>query len=264
MSISTQDIINRVRQALDAEENPTNPVLGYYDDAKDIIPNINNAVRWFINTVNSFLEEKKFSSEIFREISYTRIFQTSSLSRIGFDASAMGHEAWTVLAVYPDPIVYPTAAIPTHLPHYYDSLYETAVTFVSSTQSAKRLTLGEWNKNAKNPLEDGNIMFTKANAPSLVSYAYLPYSNYGSSVYLPTIEQEIEIRPVLANAFCGVVYVAVPATLTAGTDPIPFPITATNIIYEKTLSLLATKIGDQTTIATKTDEELGQLLKAIS
>jgi hypothetical protein len=263
MSILCQDIITRVRQALDAEENPTNPQLGYYNDSIDIIPNINNAIKWLISVAASLLEEKKYSSEIFRELSYTRIFETSRFSRIGFSASALGHDVWTVLAVYPEPVTYPGNP-PIVFGPAYQSGYQNAESFMSGTKTAKRLTLEEWNSNATNPLEAGNIIFTNTNAPSLISYAFLEFSNYGGTNYTPTVVQEIEVRPQILNLYCGVVYIAVPPLVTLGTDNIAFPLTCTNIIYEKTLKLISQKIGDGTTIATASDEELSELIKTIA
>lgn len=262
MPIATQDIINRVRQALDAEEAPTSPQLGYYDDAKDLIPAIGNALQWFVSIINSFLEEKKFSSELFRELMYNRIFLTSGFSRIFFDPAQLGHDVWSILAVYPKPTTYPVVA-PPHVTNPYTSLLMANLSFVSGTDSAKRLTLGEWNRNAKNPFEDGNIIFTPANAPGLVSYAYLNHLDYRSSNYQPGVPQEIEIRPSINNAFCSVVYVKNPDMPTSNNSVIELPVSASNILFEKTLSFIAAKIGDHTTIKTTSDEQLTQLLKAI-
>lgn len=263
MPIVTQDIIDSIRQALDAEENSTAPNLGYYNDDKDIIPAINNGIKWFVNILDSFLEEKKFSSEILRELTYTRIFQTNLYSRVGFLSSALGHEVWTTMAVYPEPVMLPAIPSITSVSNA-TSLYRNDITYLSGTKSAKRLTVGEWNKNAMNPLEDGNLIFTPSNAPGLVSYAYLNASNYISSAYPgTTVPGEIEIRPAVSKGFVGVVYIATPTLATSGASLIQFPATAFNIIYEKALNLIAQKIGDQSTIKTTSDEELSQLVKSL-
>lgn len=262
MPIPVQDIINQVRQALDAEEAPTSPQLGYYNDLTDIIPNINKAVSWLVGISTSLLEEKKFSSELVRELTYTRIFQTNSFSRFNFDPATLGHELWTLLNIYPLPSVLPVTAIvtPTVDPA---SLYRADLSLLSSDYTAARLTIGEWMKNKSNMFMPGNTIHTVANAPKLVSYAYLVFSNYTSTGYVLTVPQEIEVRPAIPKSFCGAVYVAAPTPVTLNTQSVQFPSTAFNIIVEKTLSYLAQKIGDGTTIASTSDKELVELLKMI-
>ena len=270
MPIIAQDIITRVRQALDAEENVVSPQLGYYSDEKDIIPNINNAIRWLVSTINSLLEEKKFSSELLRELNVTQVFQTNAYSRFSFSLKIPSSpvvfipiDVWTILAIYPKIKYIPTAAafIPPAQPQ--QSHLRADVTFISADESAKRLTVGEWNKNKGNPFADGNLIFNDNNCPDLVSWAWLEFSNYTSDNYPLSIPQEIEIRPDVSNSFVGVVYIKVPLLITGNTDIIEFPTSAANLIYEKTLNLISQKISDNTTLTVQSDKQLTELLQSI-
>ena len=263
MAIQTQIIIDRVRQALDAEEVATNPQLGYYDDVKDIIPCINNAIQWLVGVVSSILEDKKFSSELLRELIYTRVWATSGFSRISIDPTALGHSIWSILNVYPKPVVTPDNITPPHPAHQETSIFMGNLSFISGTKTAKRLTIGEWNKNAGNPFQPGNTIFTDQNAPSLIDYAYLGPVNYNSSSYTNQVPPEIEIRPAIPNEFCAIAYIKAPTLSTLGTDNLEFPVTAIDIIYQKALNFLAQKIGDQTTIQSTSDKQLMELIKSI-
>lgn len=270
MPITAQSIIDKVRQALDAEEAPTSPQLGYYDDLKDIIPNINNAIDWLVGTSVSYLEEKKFQSELLRELIQTKIWQASINSRIALTTQlargSAGVEIWTILNVYPKPTVAPRNPV-TVSPTPPNSVFRPDVSFISGDRTAKRLTFQEWNKNRGNPFQSGNLIFQENNAPDLVDYAYLNASDYTSTNYVlsgtaPVI-WEIEIRPSVASQLVGVTFVAIPSKITANGQSIQFPEMASNLLYEKTLRLISIKQGDKTNLATLTDEELTQQLKAI-
>jgi hypothetical protein len=104
MSILAQDVANRIRFALDAEG------ADHYDDTLDIIPAINASQEWLVSVINASLSRKKLGEEIFRDLIKTRVFQTNTYSRIALDPTLLGHEVWTILALYPKPTVAPTAA----------------------------------------------------------------------------------------------------------------------------------------------------------
>lgn len=104
MSILAQDVANRIRFALDAEG------ADHYDDDLDIIPAINASQEWLVSVINASLGRKKLGEEIFRDLIKTRVFQTSTYSRIALDPALLGHEVWTILALYPKPTVAPTAS----------------------------------------------------------------------------------------------------------------------------------------------------------
>ena len=70
MPILGQDMASQMRFALDAEG------ADHYDDALDIIPAINSAVRWLENVINIALGEKKIGEEIFQDLTTAGVFQT--------------------------------------------------------------------------------------------------------------------------------------------------------------------------------------------
>ena len=100
MPIAAQTIADRVRQVgLDAEG------ADYYLDSVDIIPAINASQEWLVAVINAAFGQKKMGEEVFQDLVKTRVFQTSEFSRIKLDSAALGHEVWTILAVYPNSTV---------------------------------------------------------------------------------------------------------------------------------------------------------------
>ncbi len=100
MPIPTQEIIDRVRQVgLDAEG------ADYYDDDIDIIPAINASLEWLTAIISSAFGQKKMGEEVFQDLVLARVFQTNDFSRVFFDSADLGHEPWTILGIYINPIV---------------------------------------------------------------------------------------------------------------------------------------------------------------
>ena len=69
--IQAQEVADQMRFALDAEN------AEHYGDAEDIIPAINGAIKWLTSVINATMGEKKLGEEIFRDLSYSRVFRTS-------------------------------------------------------------------------------------------------------------------------------------------------------------------------------------------
>ncbi len=100
MPIPAQQVIDRVRQVgLDAEG------ADYYDDVIDIIPAINASIEWLTAIISSAFGQKKMGEEVFQDLVQARVFQTNNFSRIFFNSADLGHEVWTILGVYIEPVV---------------------------------------------------------------------------------------------------------------------------------------------------------------
>ncbi len=254
MAIQAQTIIDRMRRVgLDAEGSD------YYRDDLDLIPAINAAIKWLIPVINIAFGAKKLGEEVFQEIVFTRVFQTSQFSRVNFDPAALGHEVWTILAIYPLPTVTPSTAVVVSLAKPEDSIYRNDISHLTSDNAAKRLTFEEWIDNKKNPFAAGNEITT---CLDLISYAYLNYSNYTSSAYTLTIPREVEIRPELKEKFVTITYVSVPTEVVLASDTIPFPIMFENLLFEKSLNYVSRKQGDGTNIFAVTNNDINALLRA--
>jgi len=255
MSILAQSIVDRLEATLDAEGND------YYTFAQDFKPAINNGVEWLISVINFAYGAKKIGEEIFRELSFTRVFQASFFNRINFVKADLGHDVWTILAVMPKPAVNPSVLTPNTLADLEDSEYDNRVSHVSSDFSADRASVEEWAQGKNNPFKKGNVIME--NCADLKNYAYLNFSNYTSSFYTLSVPEEIEVRPSVANEFVTVIYAKVPTPITLIGDSIEFPEMLTNLLYEKALQYVARKQGDNTTITTVTDKDISVLLKSI-
>ncbi len=247
--IQVQSVIERINSALDAEGSDR------YLFEQDLKPAINYSVEFLSAVVNKAFDEKKLSGENFRELIFVRIFQASQFSRIAFNQPNFTDKVWTVMRVNPLATVYPSTA-PALLSNPEDSAFMDGLSYVDSEQSARRLTLEEWDENKKNVFEAGNNILTG----SLVSYAYLTDANYGSTSY-STPGSEIEVRPSAAGQFVGVTYLKYPSPITQQTDSIEFPDTMINLIVQKALNFIAFKQGDQTNLYNVTTKDIADLVQ---
>lgn len=244
------------RVGLDAEGTD------HYRPDIDIIPAIQEAIKWLVAVVNFGIGQKKLGEEIFQEILYTRIFETNAYSRIAFNSADLGHELWTIMAVFPEPDVLPVGSPTTAPTNPQDSEYRSDLSFRAPTnsQGSKRLTLEEWATNQGNPFAAGNEVVTTGD---FRTPAYLNYSDYTSTDYTLTVPREIELRPALSVKFVGVAYIAVPTPIVDENSTIQFPFSFANIIYEKSMNYISRKQGDGTTIASVTNKDLVTLINSI-
>ncbi len=259
MSIPVQTVIDQAKAALDAEGQGD-----YYRFDRDFKPAINYAIDWLLSVINSAFGDKKIGEEIFQEITKVKIFQTSDFSRIKFDQATIGHEIWTILAVYPKPNTLPVGTNPNvpGSPTLETSFFVDNLSFRDSDFSAKRLTLEEWNQNKGNPFVPGNTVFKSA-CPDVISYAYLAYADYTSTNYTVNIPREIEIRPEAKRELVAVAYAKVPTKILLITDNIEFNISLLNLVVNKTLDYIAYKQGDETTLKGVTTEDIATLIRTI-
>lgn len=252
MPISVQDIVDRLQSALDADGQGD-----YYLFDQDYKPAINYAIDFITGVINSRLSSDKLSTESLRELIRTRVYQTSKYSRVQFDSS---DNVWSILAVYINPTVSKDDATP--LPDVdstpASSYLITHASHLTSTDSAKRLTIEQWNTNIGNPFLAGN---TSVTAP-FIKYGYLPFNDYSSThEYAPT--NEIEIRPELEGELVSIVILQYPTRVSLISDDIEFPESMTNIIVNLALRWLSFKQGDNTTINSQSNADIQALLETV-
>ena len=245
MAILVSDIISRVAAQIDAEGSE------FYLPTQDYIPAIRSAQDFVVGVINSQLGRLKFSEEIFKDLSRTRVWQTSAYSRI--DIGLTGDQVWSITDVVPLPTTVPAFA-PVVLPNPEDSALRTDLSHLKSLYYASRLSFEEWENNIENPFAQGH----QAEAGEVPrSFAYLNYSNYGSTNYFAG--PEIEIRPEIPHQPLTIRYTKVPLVPTLVIDSLEFPKFVTEIIVAATANFMSYKQGDQTTLNQLSSQLLSML-----
>lgn len=252
--IAVQDIVTQRTAILDDEGSQR-----YLFD-QDHRPAINHALDTIVSAVNSLFAENKLSPENLRELNYTRVWNANEHGRVYMNPAALGHSVWTVLGVYPEPVLNVTpnvlglsAAI---------SVYRNSVTPKELPFAAKRLTQEQWSKGKRNIFTPGSDYFSDTN---LKEYAYLDHSNYTSTTYQPG-GAEITIRPVppAPNRWVAIAYLAVPARVQTINDNIAFPASMLHLIVQMSLRYTAYKQGDGSNLIGLTSSEVTQLLSMMN
>lgn len=258
MSIIAQDVVIQLQAKLTSEGTDR------WTFDRDFRPAINGGIQYIISIINAIEGEKKFSSELFREITQTSVWRTNIDARINFSPTNLGSQVWSVLSVMPKPVIRPiTPKLPLFpfdgLSYYLDNIY------VSGDFSAKRLNAGEWNENKFNPFYPGNVK-QNPNVVDLLEYGYLDFSKYTGSVpNQPYIAEAIEIRPFMQLQLCGVTYMLTPVEIVNSSDLILFPTSMKELITRAALRELAIKEGDvNNTIYQITAQDISSLLNSVS
>jgi hypothetical protein len=252
MPILAQELANSMRASLDAEG------AEHYRDDLDIIPAINNSMRWLDNVINIALGEKKIGEEILQDLSIAGVFQTTKDSRVSF--TVFPFPVWTILAIYPLPVTDTTGLAPVVPPSPKDSVYRADLYHISSENDAKRLTVEEWSNNASNPFEAGYE--GDAICDELKEYAYLAPMNY-SPTGTDTIDREIEIRPALNQGLVTIIFAKRPTEITSLAQFIEYPYTSFQVLLNKALQYISYKQGDQTNLNAITNQDIQTLIQSI-
>lgn len=251
--IVAQDLRDQMAFALDAEGSD------HYLDDIDYIPAINGSIKWLTSVVNSAFGKDKISEEFFRDISYAGVFLTDKYSRVSLDV--FPNEVWTLLAVYTDPtieeIVGQTAPDTSDIKLSY---YMNNLLHLRSNKACKRLSVEEWAKAKENPFEDGYD--GDQICDSLKRPAYLSPINYNGT-NLGVTSKNIEVRPAVVNDHVTIFWVKKPSLITALTDNIEFPNSVFQLLFDKALSYIAYKQGDQTNLYNVTERDISLLLNVI-
>jgi hypothetical protein len=133
--ILVKTLNDRILSALDAEGSER------YTFDQDLKYSINESMEILITWCNRAFGEKKLSPESLRELVKIKVWQTSYYSRVAFNAKDVGHDFWTIFAVYPK-IETNRGLSGTTLNNKSESKFRPDVSFISSLKSAKRRLYG--------------------------------------------------------------------------------------------------------------------------
>ena len=242
--IPVQDIVDRCKFILDSEGSDR------YLFEQDFKPAINSSTEWLVAVFNKAFAEKKLSEENLRDLIFTKVFLASGFSRVDLDKSSIIDSIWSILRVVPNPEVSP-AYVPSTEGCDKKSKLMSDLMYLRGENSAKRLTLEEWEENRNNIFEAGNNIITD---PSLLTYAYLNIGDYSSTKF--NNGKEIEIRPDVSDKLVGITYLKYPGQISSETDQLPFPESLTDLVYQKALNFISFKQGDQTNLYTVTSRDV--------
>lgn len=230
MGILVSNIVSAMKARIDAEGSER------YLFEQDYKPAINASKDVIVTALNQAFAGNKLSPESLRELVKVKVWQANKYSRISYDAQAVGYSLWTIFGVYPDPVVN-KKNMSIGSEDKSTSTYLKDVSYISSNQSAKRLTLEEWNENAKNIFVAGNELMQGELAES----AYLEFADYSSESYTGNRGAEIQIRPSIANGLCAIAFLKYPENISLETDTIEFPESLTELFTDTALNLISVK-----------------------
>ena len=246
--ISVQTVVSRMESVLDAESSDR------YTFERDFKSAINSSVEWLQAVFNRAFADKKLTEEDLKELVKVAVFQTNQFSRFYLDH--VDDSIWSVLRINPEPTLHPSGAVITSLSSPEDSLWRNDLSYIKSSFSAKRLSLEQWEEGSDNIFEAGNSTILN----SFKDYAYLNYVDYRSSNYVVP-GPEIEIRPDISNSFVGITYLKYPTPVALVTDSIELPKSLINLVYEKALSFVSWKQGDQTNLYGVSEKDINTLVR---
>lgn len=248
-----QEVHKRILSALDAENTDK------YTPDQDTIPAVNGAMEILVTWFNQAFAEKKLVPENLRELTKVKVWKVNSYSRFSFNPTAVGHSLWTTFAIYPKPIVTSKSIPVSSEKNNSESKYLPNVSFVKSSQSAKRLTFEEWNENEFNAFMPGNAILKG----SIAEYAYLDPADYSSTGYTGNSDKsEWTIRPEIPNEMVAMAYLKYPTQVRTINDSIEFPESLTDLITELCLNKIAYKQPTQS-LFSATEQNVNKLVALI-
>jgi hypothetical protein len=230
------------------------------------------------NVINAALGKDKIGEEFFRDLTYTGVFLTNQFSRVSLNV--FPSEVWSIISVLVEPETYEKQGVEaptTDSPLFSYFLY-----------NLKRLSIEEWTTSRPNPFEDGYDGDQLCD--DLKQYAYLNPVSYraydeqsfntdpittttpgGIEITIPNprllieplLRPEIEIRPAVVTDKVTISWVKKPSVITQITDEIEFPDSVFQLLFNKALSYISYKQGDQTNINSVTREDIALLLNVI-
>lgn len=252
MSFTAEELRNQLAFALDAEGSD------HYRDEQDYIPAINAAMKWLVTVINSAIGKDKIGEEFFREISYSGVFKTDDCSRVSLNV--FPEEVWTILAVYVKPEVKDLGTQAPDTSDETNSYFMENLLHKTSYLSCKRLSVEEWATSRSNPFEDGYDGDQICDA--LKRYAYLNPFNYQNTNSGLTAK-ELEVRPSIPNENVTIFWVKKPSEIVNITDVVEFPNSVFQLLFDKALSYIAYKQGDQTNLHGVSERDISLLLSVI-
>lgn len=252
MAIVVNDLWNAMRANLG--------VLGTqrYQLVPNGIPAINDTLRQFNAYVGALLAEKKGSEELLREITMTRVFQTSSMSGVVLDEAQLGHKVWTVNAVYPTPVLEPPTATAIPIPQDQSQYRDDVAMRRPGPHRCTRVTLEQVPDTEQSALMPGS---EKMAGTLLKSYAYYIVGDRSDTTYSSKVEVVVLPESINRQRLVVISYMRGVDPVTQPTDTIPYPASAFKLIRDMALNELSIRQGAQP-LYTVTIENIRALLSA--
>jgi len=246
--IAVQTIVDRMKFVLDAEGSER------YTFDQDLKPAINSSIEWLQAVFNRAFADKKLTEENLRELVKVVVFQTNQYSRVNLDL--LNDSIWSIMKINPEPVLNNSSAAINPVASPEISVWRQDLSYLSSKYSAKRLSLEQWEESVDNIFEAGNSTLNN----SFKSYAYLNFADYTSNSYNAG-GSEIEIRPSIPSSFLSVTYLKDPREITLITENVELPKSLINLVYQKALSFVSYKQGDQTNLYSVTERDVATLVQ---
>lgn len=245
-------IDNIVVSQLDAEGSD------HYDLNEDRIPAANKALDRIVGMCVIALEANKFSADSLRDLLQVRIWQASQYGRIHFNPAALGHTMMSIVAVMPDPEFFPgTDTTPLSLgANPFTSRLRLDLPFYRGKYSAKRYTREQRHDVQDDVFAHGNEVLTSATRKR---YGYLHIRDYRTTDYTPSAP-ELEVFPIppAPGRYVAVEYLRYPNRITQIGSQVELPLHMTNLMVSATLSEIADKQGDGTTLKSVAEASIAQ------
>ena len=214
-----------------------------FTDDIDFLPAINSALRNANAYVGAIFAENKGGEEMFRDITYTRVFQTNSLGGVILSEAQLGHKVWSINAVYAEPRFLPAAAAPVPWPPAGSFLRNDVSMAAPGRFHVKRITLEQVAQTEDNPFMDGSERL--AATPNR-SYAYYWVGNRTSTAFTPgDVELVLVPSSITATKLIAISYLRGVDPITALTQSIPYPSSMFQILRNLALNELSIKMGSQ-------------------
>lgn len=206
---------------------------------------MNAAVDRACTAMRHAMANRSVPEEALREITKTRIFQTNSQGGVNLNDPTLGHDIWSVLAVYARPITVPDGTI-SGIPDY-ESQYRPDLTFSGTQSPVERITLEEVPLRRNNTLLNGNEVL--AALPKRATFAYYIIGDASSTGYA-SAASELRVIPqsITGRKLIGISYAMRPSRFVDTTSTVEFPKSMLRVLGDWALESITIPQGDGNTI----------------
>lgn len=258
MAIAVASLIAEVEFLLDTASSDR------YTYGRDYAPAIQMTQDALTGVMGSLIDQKKFSSELMRDLNITSVFTASTFGRIFFTDVP---KVWSILAVYPECTITGTTGAGPLLA--YQSRFEREAAYVGSSHSARRLTQEEWNEGQDNIFLPGNTVMGGAQK----RYAYFWASNMSAPPNYVPGGPEMMISPIPPSPrLVAVAYLRIPEKLVFDADDIappaglllPFPEQMEPIFVDQMYRYISFQQGDGTNAYSVATDDLRKQLLSVA
>lgn len=270
---TAQEAFDQVRSKLDAFGTDR------YRDDVHLVPAANDALNWFVQIMQSVIEDTRQSAFSISELIKVSAWQASPYARIYIDTDALGYEVVGILQVSPQPETWPVvpSIIPATPPSNVafsayrgndyvrdqDGINYRSVAITGTPYAAKRWSIEEWSDMLRNPYMQGSPLA----APALRTYAYRVISDFRPETggYTPGgPEIEISPREEVANKIVALTMVKHPDAVVNASSQIELPRSMMKLFVEKTANNVSVRQGDGTNLYQVSAQEVAQMMSTFA